>query len=131
MAYEEKNKVEDSSASLYSIIRLVSVIAKKWWFVVIFMVVFGLLGFIFSRVTYTEQYSSQIIFNVSNKDKNIAGAAATYITQSDAEASAGFRSAMPVHPFHARSSRDCRDPCPPSGLPSPTCLPDRAILPSC
>ena len=88
MAYEEKNKVEDNSASLYSIIRLVSVIAKKWWFVVILMVVFGLLGFIFSRVTYTEQYSSQIIFNVSNKDKNIAGAAATYITQSDAEASA-------------------------------------------
>lgn len=88
MAYEEKNKVEDSSASLYAILRLISVIAKKWWFVVIFMLVFGLLGFIFSRVTYTEKYSSQIIFNVSNKDKNIAGAAATYITQSDAEASA-------------------------------------------
>ena len=88
MAYEEKNKVEDSNASLYAILRLVSVIAKKWWFVVIFMVIFGLVGFIFSRVTYTEQYSSQIIFNVSNKDKNIAGAAATYITQSDAEASA-------------------------------------------
>jgi uncharacterized protein involved in exopolysaccharide biosynthesis len=48
MAYEEKNKVEDNSASLYAILRLISVIAKKWWFVVIFMLVFGLLGFIFS-----------------------------------------------------------------------------------
>ena len=87
MAFEEKTVSQESSNSLYSILRLISVILKKWWFVAIFMVVFGLLGFIFSRVTYTEQYTSQIILNVSNKDKNIAGAAATYITQSDAQAS--------------------------------------------
>ena len=89
MAYEEKNgNVVEESFNLYAFLRLMTVIAKKWWFVVIFMVVFMLFGFIFAKVTYTEQYSSQIIFNVSNKDKDIAGAAATYITQSDAEASA-------------------------------------------
>ncbi len=88
MAFEEKTSTnQESSNSLYSVLRLISVILKKWWFVAIFMVVFGLLGFIFSRITYTEQYTSQIILNVSNKDKDIAGAAATYITQSDAQAS--------------------------------------------
>ena len=51
------------------------------------MIIFGLTGFIFSRVTYTEQYSSQVIFNVSNKDKDIAGSASLYVTQSDAQAS--------------------------------------------
>ena len=87
MAFEEKIATQENGDSLYSVLRLISVILKKWWFVAIFMVVFGLLGFIFSRITYTEQYTSQLILNVSNKDKNIAGAAATYITQSDAEAS--------------------------------------------
>ncbi len=87
MAYEEKNKVEDNNASLYAILRLINVIVKKWWFVAIFMVAFLLFGFIFARVTYTEQYKSQIMINVSNKDKDIAGAAAMYVTQSDAQAS--------------------------------------------
>ncbi|MBR2877007.1 MAG: polysaccharide biosynthesis tyrosine autokinase [Clostridia bacterium] len=86
MAYEEKVNYDDD-AGFYSFLRLVSILIKKWWVVVIFMISFALLGFIFSRITYTEQYSSQIIFNVSNKDKDIAGTAATYITQSDAQAS--------------------------------------------
>ena len=86
MAYEEKTNYDDDT-SLYSFLRLVNILMKKWWVVVIFMVAFALLGFIFSRITYTEQYSSQIIFNVSNKDKDIAGTAATYVTQSDAQAS--------------------------------------------
>ncbi len=86
MAYEEKNNLEND-ASLYSFIRLINILIKKWWMIVIFMISFALLGFIASRITYTEQYASQIIFNVSNKDKDIAGAAATYVTQSDAQAS--------------------------------------------
>ncbi len=86
MAYDEKTNYEDD-ASLYSFIRLINILIKKWWMIIIFMISFALLGFIVSRVTYTEEYSSQIIFNVSNKDKDIAGAAATYVTQSDAQAS--------------------------------------------
>ena len=86
MAYEEKTNYDDDT-SLYSFLRLVNILIKKWWVVLIFMISFALLGFIFSRITYTEQYSSQIIFNVSNKDKDVAGAAATYVTQSDAQAS--------------------------------------------
>ena len=86
MAYEEKTSYEDDT-SLYSILRLINILMKKWWVILIFMIAFGLLGFIFSRITYTEQYSSQIIFNVSNKDKDIAGSASLYVTQSDAQAS--------------------------------------------
>ncbi len=87
MAYEEKTNYEDDT-SLYSFLRLLNILMKKWWVVVAFMLAFAMLGFMFARLTYTEQYSSQIIFNVSNKDKEIAGAAATYVTQSDAQASA-------------------------------------------
>lgn len=86
MALEEKTNYEDDT-SLYSFIRLVTILLKKWWLIVIFMISFALVGFIFAKITYTETYSSQIIFNVSNKDKDIAGAAATYVTQSDAQAS--------------------------------------------
>lgn len=86
MAYEEKNSVE-SDNGLYSLIIFLNIVIKKWWFVVTFMVAFLLAGFFIAKVTYTEQYSSQIIINVSNKDKNIAGAAAMYVTQSDAQAS--------------------------------------------
>lgn len=86
MAYEEKTTYEDDT-SLYSFLRLLNILVKKWWVILFFMIAFGLLGFIFSRITYTEQYSSQIIFNVSNKDKDIAGSASLYVTQSDAQAS--------------------------------------------
>ena len=86
MAYEEKTTYEDDT-SLYSFLRLINILVKKWWVILIFMIIFGLTGFIFSRVTYTEQYSSQVIFNVSNKDKDIAGSASLYVTQSDAQAS--------------------------------------------
>ena len=87
MAYEEKTNFEDDT-SLYSFLRLMNILMKKWWVIIIFMIAFGLLGFLFSKVTYTEQYSSQIMFNVSNKDKEIVGAPSTYMTQSDAQASA-------------------------------------------
>lgn len=86
MAYEEKTTYEDDT-SLYSFLRLLNILVKKWWVILFSMIAFGLLGFIFSRITYTEQYSSQIIFNVSNKDKDIAGSASLYVTQSDAQAS--------------------------------------------
>ena len=86
MAYEEKTSYEDDT-SLYSFLKLMTILIKKWWVVLICMLAFGLLGFFFSRFTYTEQYSSQIIFNVSNKDKDIAGSASLYVTQSDAQAS--------------------------------------------
>ena len=86
MAFEEKNTTE-SENGLYSLVLFLNIIIKKWWFVATFMVVFLLCGFFFAKATYTEQYASQIIINVSNKDKDIAGAAAMYVTQSDAQAS--------------------------------------------
>ncbi len=87
MAYEEKVNYEDDT-SFYSFLRLVNILAKKWWFILLFMILFAIGGFLVSRVTYTEQYSSQIMINVSNKDEDIVGLPSTYMTQSDAQASA-------------------------------------------
>ena len=39
------------------------------------------------KITYTEEYTSGIIFNVSNKDKEITGSVGLYTTASDAQAS--------------------------------------------
>lgn len=88
MAYEEKRSAYDDDRGIEPILKFIRQILNKWWLIVVFVVAFSLVGFTFAKVTYTEEYTSGIIFNVSNKDKAIAGSAATYTTASDAQASA-------------------------------------------
>lgn len=88
MAYEEKRNAYDDDRGIEPILKFIRQILKKWWLIVVFVVIFSLLGLTFAKVTYTEQYTSSIIFNVSNKDKAIVGTAGTYTTASDAQASA-------------------------------------------
>ena len=54
---------------------------------VAFVLAFSVAGFGIAKITYTEEYTSGIIFNVSNKDREIVGDAALYTTASDAQAS--------------------------------------------
>lgn len=88
MAYEEKRNAYDDDRGIEPILKFIRQILNKWWLIVVFVVIFSLLGLTFAKVTYTEQYTSSIIFNVSNKDKAIVGTAGTYTTASDAQASA-------------------------------------------
>ena len=88
MAYEEKKSSYDDETGLEPIIKLVKQVLNKWWLIVAFVVVFAIAGFGIAKITYTEEYTSGIIFNVSNKDREIAGDASLYTTASDAQASA-------------------------------------------
>lgn len=87
MAYEEK-RTHDDDAGLEPILKFIRQILAKWWIVVAFVVVFSVAGFGIAKVTYTERYSSNLIFSVANKDRDISGDAALYTTASDAQASA-------------------------------------------
>ncbi len=87
MAYEEKKAALEEETGFLPILRLVRQILKKWWLIVAFVLAFSVAGLAIAKVTYTESYESNIIFNISNKDRDIAGSAATYVTASDAQAS--------------------------------------------
>lgn len=87
MAYEEKRNLDDD-IGLEPILKFVRQLISKWWLIVLFIVAFSTVGFGIAKITYSEEYKSNIIFNVSNKDRDIAGSAATYVTASDAQASA-------------------------------------------
>ena len=87
MAYEEKRSSYDEATSLEPIFKLIKQIFAKWWLIVIFVVVFAVSGFGVARLTYTESYTSQIIFNVSNKDKDVLGSTGMITSASDAQAS--------------------------------------------
>ncbi len=95
MAYEEKRTAEEE-IGLEFIFKFMRQLISKWWLIVIFVVVFALSGFAIAKLTYQESYTSTIIFNVSNKDRDIAGSAATYITASDAQASATIANSFKV-----------------------------------
>ena len=86
MAYERKTTNEEE-LGLEPIFKIIRQILSKWWLVVIFIMIFSISGFGVAKITYDEQYNSTLIFNVSNKDRDIVGAAATYTTASDAQAS--------------------------------------------
>lgn len=86
MAYEEK-RTSDESIGLEPILKFMRQLISKWWVIVLFVVVFSVSGFGIAKLTYSEEYTSNIIFNVSNKDRDVAGAAGTYTTASDAQAS--------------------------------------------
>ncbi len=87
LALEEKT-IRDDENVVYSVYKLVKIITKKIWLIVAFSIIFAIVGFGFAKLTYKESYGSKIIISVANKDKDIAGAAAEYVTASDAQASA-------------------------------------------
>ena len=86
MAYEEKRNTEEE-IGLEFIFKFMRQLISKWWLIAIFVAIFSISGFVIATATYEESYTSKVIFNVSNKDRDIAGTAATYITASDAQAS--------------------------------------------
>ena len=87
MAYEGKKSSYEEDIGLEPIIKLIKQVLNKWWLIVIFVVAFSIGGFGIAKITYSEEFTSGIIFNVSNKDREIVGDAALYTTASDAQAS--------------------------------------------
>lgn len=90
MAYEEK-RTQDEGLDLEPILKFIRIILAKWWLVMIFILAFSVAGFGIAKLTYSESYTSSIIFNVSNKldageDFN------KYNTASDMQASATIAS---------------------------------------
>lgn len=90
MAYEEK-RTQDEGLDLEPILKFIRIILAKWWLVMIFILAFSVAGFGIAKITYSESYTSNIIFNVSNKleageDFN------KYNTASDMQASATIAS---------------------------------------
>ena len=88
MAYEEKKTSYEEVTGLEPIIKLVRQVLKKWWLIVAFVVAFSVTGFGIAKITYTEEFTSGIIFNVSNKDKDVLGSSGMITSASDAQASA-------------------------------------------
>ena len=86
MAYEEK-RTHDEDIGLAPILKMLRQIFSKWWLVVVFVAIFSISGFGIAKITYTEKFTSNIIFNAANKDRDIAGEAGKYTTASDAQAS--------------------------------------------
>ena len=90
MAYEEK-RTNDEEFGLEPLFKLMRQIVSKWWVIAIFIAIFSVAGFGIAKLTYSESYTSNIIFNVSNKleageDFN------KYNTASDMQASATIAS---------------------------------------
>ena len=73
MAYEEKKSSYDEVSGLEPILKLIRQVLNKWWLIVIFVIIFAIAGLGVAKLTYTETYTSQIIFNVSNKNTEFAG----------------------------------------------------------
>lgn len=88
MAYEEKRTFNDEATGLEPIFKLIRQILGKWWLIALFAIAFAVSGFGIAKLTYTESYNSQIIFNVSNKNKEVLGTSQTITSASDAQASA-------------------------------------------
>ena len=86
MAYEEKRS-HDEETGLEPILKFIRQILAKWYIVVAFVVAFSATGFIVAKATYTERYSSNLIFNVSNK-LDVGEDFNAYNTASDMQASA-------------------------------------------
>ena len=88
MAYQEKKQLVEEERGIEPILKIIRQLIDKWWLIVAFALAFSVTGFVVAKATYTESYKSSIIFNISNKDKDIVGTAGTYTTASDAQASA-------------------------------------------
>ncbi len=90
MAYAEKKTAYEETTGFEPILKLVRQILTKWWVIALFAITFAASGFGVAKLTYSETYTSQIIFNVSNKSKDVIGSGSTGMitTASDAQASA-------------------------------------------
>ncbi len=88
--YTLNTRDEEYGVSFEAILKLIRIIATKWWVIVVLVFVFAVAGFGFSKATYEDRYSSKILINASNKAGDIAGDAAKYTTASDVTASAMF-----------------------------------------
>ena len=88
MAYEEKRTSYDEAIGFEPIFKLIRQVLAKWWLIVVFVIAFSIAGLGIAKLTYTEAYTSQIIFNVSNKNKDVMGSTGMITTASDAQASA-------------------------------------------
>lgn len=86
MSYEEKRNL-DEDIGLEPILKFMRQLLSKWWLIVMFIAIFCVSGFGIAKITYHEAFNSKLILSVSNKDRDIAGTAATYVTASDAQAS--------------------------------------------
>ncbi len=85
MSYSSDNKKEyEDGMSLDTVLIYLKKLLDKWWLVVISAVIAALLGFIIAKVTYVDKYSSQIMFNASNRDTaiTVAGQSASDINAS-------------------------------------------------
>lgn len=87
MAYEEKKSSYDETTGLEPILKLIRQLLSKWWLIVVFALVFAASGFGVAKITYTESFTSQIIFNVSNKDEDVLGSTGMITSASDTQAS--------------------------------------------
>lgn len=88
MAYEEKRNSNEEATGLEPIFKLIRQVLSKWWLIVIFVVAFSVAGFGIAKLTYTESYTSQIMFNVSNRNEDVVGTNGGVTSASDAQASA-------------------------------------------
>ncbi len=85
MSYGSDNKKEyEDGMSLDTVLIYLKKLLDKWWIVAISAVIAALLGFIIAKVTYVDKYSSQIMFNASNRDTaiTVAGQSASDINAS-------------------------------------------------
>ena len=87
MAYEEKRTSYDEATGLEPIFKIIRQLLGKWWLIILLAVAFAASGFGVAKLTYTESYNSQIIFNVSNKNKEFIGTSQTITSASDTQAS--------------------------------------------
>ncbi len=87
MAYEEK-RTHDEDIGIAPILKILRQILSKWWLVVVFVVVFSVSGLGIAIGTHEDRYTSNLIFNVSNKDRDIGGTYGSQTTASDTQASA-------------------------------------------
>lgn len=80
----EPVKEQDEGASLDRILMYFKKLIDKWWVIVLSAVLLALAGFAAAKMTYTKEYSSQIMFIASNKSSaiTVAGQSASDLTAS-------------------------------------------------
>ncbi len=94
--YNANIRDEEYGISFETILKFIRVIAAQWWVIAILVLIFATAGFVFSKATYEDRFSSKILFNASNKSSDIAGEAAKYTTASDVTASAMFATSFKI-----------------------------------
>ena len=65
------SKTEQEGISFEVLMIYIRKVLKKWWVVVLSAVLLAVAGFTIAKLTYTPQYTSQIMFVASNKDTSL------------------------------------------------------------